>query len=55
MTLDGIGMPWHSLLVIVCQDFIERNAPKKSSGGVLLLLKIQANWQSQVKLSVYVI
>jgi hypothetical protein len=38
MTLDGISMPGHSLMVIVCHDFIERNAPKKKkkpSGGVL--------------------
>jgi hypothetical protein len=26
--LDGIGIPCHSLVVIVCHDFIERNAPK---------------------------
>jgi hypothetical protein len=28
LTLDGIGTPYYSLLVIVCLDFIERNAPK---------------------------
>jgi hypothetical protein len=32
---DGIDKPCHSLLVIICCDFIERNAPKKPSGGVL--------------------
>lgn len=30
--LDGIDTPWHSSLVIVCCDFIERNALKTSDG-----------------------
>ena len=34
MMLDGIGMPYHCLLVIICHDSIERNTPK-TSGGVL--------------------
>jgi hypothetical protein len=29
MMLGGIGTPCHSLLVIICHDFIERNSPKK--------------------------
>jgi len=40
-TLDGIGTPYHHLLVIVCQDSIKRNALKNiwcCSGGFLLLL-----------------
>jgi hypothetical protein len=32
-----IGTPYHALLVIICCDFIERNAPKlKTYGGVLV-------------------
>jgi hypothetical protein len=29
MMLGGIGAPYHSRLIIVDHDFIERNAPKK--------------------------
>jgi hypothetical protein len=32
LPLDGIGMPCHSSLVIICCDFIERNALKPSDG-----------------------
>lgn len=42
-TLYGIGSPCHSLLVIVCHDFIEKNAPKYfwwCSGGFFLLLQL---------------
>lgn len=35
MMLDGIGMPCNSLLIIICHDIIERNAPK-TSGAVLI-------------------
>jgi hypothetical protein len=37
--LYGIGWPYHSLLVIICHDFIERNTPKNRwwSGGFLKL------------------
>jgi hypothetical protein len=55
--LDGIGMPCHSLLAIVCLDFIERNAPKNfwwCSGGFLLLLRTWVDWQSEVEVSGYV-
>jgi hypothetical protein len=51
MTLDGIGMPYYCLLVIVCWDFIERNTPKHfqwCAGRFLLLLRTRADWQSNV-------
>jgi hypothetical protein len=40
MTLCGIGSPYHSLMVISCCDFMDRNAPKNfwwCSGSFLLL------------------
>jgi hypothetical protein len=49
--LCGIGTPYHSLLVIICLDFIERNAPKNfwwSSCGFLLLQMTRADWQNLV-------
>jgi hypothetical protein len=49
--LGGIGMPYHSLLVMVCFDFIERNAPKNLlwySSGFLPFLLTWTNWQSLV-------
>jgi hypothetical protein len=47
--LGGIGMSHNSLLVIICHDFIERNAQKyfwRCSGSFLVLLWTQADWQS---------
>lgn len=47
-SLGGIGMPYHSL-VIICHDFIQRNAPKNFwwySDGFLPLPRIRADWQS---------
>ena len=44
MMLDDTGTPYHSLLVIVHHDFIERNAPK-SSGG-FLPFQCESDWQS---------
>jgi hypothetical protein len=41
--------PYHSLLIIIYSDFIERNAPKNlwwCSNRLLLLLQTQADWQS---------
>lgn len=32
MMQGGIGMPYPSLLVIICHDFIEKNVPKTSDG-----------------------
>ena len=31
-----IGLPYIALLSSICQDSIERNIPKKTSGGVLV-------------------
>jgi hypothetical protein len=55
--LDGIGMPCHSLLAIVCHDFIERNAPKNFrwySESILPLPWTQADWQSEVEVFGYI-
>lgn len=46
-TLGGIGTPYHSLLVIVCHDFIEKNTPKNfcwCSSAFLPLQRSWANW-----------
>jgi hypothetical protein len=43
MTLRGIGSPCHSLLVIVCPDFIERNATKNLLVVFQQLLAISAD------------
>lgn len=47
--LYGIGLPCHTLLVIVCHDFIERNTPKNlwwRCSGFLPLLWTLADRQS---------
>ena len=52
--MDGIGTSCHSLMVILCHDFIERNALKHfwwCSGGFLQLPQTWANWQSNVNWS----
>ena len=37
-TLCGIGSPCHSLLIIICHDFGEREMHQRTSGGVWQLL-----------------
>jgi hypothetical protein len=51
MMLDGIGMPYHCLLIIICRDSIERSIPKCwwCSGGFLLLSQTWAIWQNDVE------
>jgi hypothetical protein len=49
MELCSIGSPCRFSLIIFCEDFIERNAPKIfwwCSSSFLLLLLTQAYWQS---------
>jgi hypothetical protein len=56
--LNGIGMPCHSLMVIICCDFIKRNTPKIFLMVFWWLLGTpwtQANWQSEVEVYGYVI
>jgi hypothetical protein len=51
MTLDGIGTPCHSLLAIICHDFIEMYQKIfwwYSGGCFLPFLWTQANWWSLV-------
>jgi hypothetical protein len=44
MILCGFGMPYHSLLVIICHVCIERNATKKLLVMFLQLLALSADF-----------